>query len=124
MDHYEIRVQVQSLGRALIDSEIDLLHLLGQVVVLALKRIGQSSGDLKELLIAYQDLPTSVNAKRVQHWYQPSKNLGHTTTIPTSADVQKTSPCNLIAQSVQEIDRALRRMFSVFVQFLGHRLLN
>src|SRR5262249_26585255 len=83
MDHYEIRIQVQSLGRALIDSEIDLLHLLGQVVVLALKRIGQSSGDLKEFLIAYQDLPTSINAKRVQHWYQPSKNLGHAAAIPT-----------------------------------------
>ena len=52
MDHYEVRVQIQGLGRTLIDLEIDLLHLLRQVVVLALKLIGQPSGNLGKFLIA------------------------------------------------------------------------
>src|SRR5512134_3772518 len=122
MNHHQIRVQVQTLCGSLVDLEVDLLHLIGEVFVLALKGIRQSSGHLKEFLVACQDFPASIDAQRVEHRHHSAKGFRHATTITPRADVQETLPCDLIAQAVQKFDSAFRRIVSILVQFLSHRV--
>src|SRR6478752_10311117 len=115
MNHYQICLEIQALCGALVDLEIDLLHLLCEMIVLALKGVRQSSGCLKEFLIPCEDLPARIDAQGIEHRHQPSEDFRHAAAITTCADMQKTLPCDLIAQAIQKLHRAFRRIVSIFI---------
>ncbi len=115
MNHHQICVEIQALCSTLVDLQVDLLHLLCEVVVLTLKGICQSSGRLKEFLIPCEHLPPRIDTQGIEHRHDPSEDFRHAATITSCAHMQKTLPCNLIAQAIEKLHCAFRRIVSILI---------
>ena len=115
MNHHQICVEIEALCGALVDLQVDLLHLLCEVVVLTPEVNSSIVWCLKEFLIPCEYLPARIDAEGIEHRHEPSEDFRHAATITSCADMQEALPCNLIAQAIQKLHCAFRRIVSILI---------
>jgi hypothetical protein len=123
MDEHEIRIEIQCLGVSGRDVQVGAVHLVGNGDRASLESIGNPPRDIGKLLCARDDFPPRLDPHGLHDGHQPPEDFRHAASVAHGADVQKPLAPDQIAQSMQEVDRALRSHFTILFQLPDHRMI-
>jgi hypothetical protein len=79
-----------------------LPHLFGDFFLVSLQGIMDLLGNVEELLIALDDLPSRFNAKLIENRHHPVQYLCHTSPFFRRIDMEKRLPSQFVAKPLKE----------------------